>query len=167
MLYAINGPFGRLKNKVQISIKKCLQQLLRTKTINKTILIYKHGAKSDVQTTKMWKNWLLTRKQLDLGPFCGNKMPNRQVIHPIALENTHWIDSKYLCPALVSTMASNTSTLDHIANFPAQTLALLPPPAMATFRTLKVLELMGFNFLNGKPPAQSIAGTYGLLQFQC
>jgi hypothetical protein len=64
-------------------------------------------------------------------------------------------------------MASSTSILNHIANFPTQALALPPTPAVATFRTLKVLELMGFNFLNGGPPAQSIANTYTLLQFQC
>ena len=149
--------------KVVNNVNNCSE---RAKSINKTILLYKHGAKSDVQTTKTWKNWLLTRKQHDFGPFCGSKMPNRQVFHPIALENTHWIDSKYLCPTPVSIMASNTSILNHIANFPAQTRALPPPPAMATFRTLKVLELMGFNFLNGRPPAQSIPGTHALLQFQ-
>ena len=145
-------------------VKNVNSSFKSAKSINKTILLYKHGAKSDVQTTKTWKNWLLTRKQHDFGPFCGNKMPIRQVFHPIALENTHWIDSKYLCPTPVSIMASNTSILNHIANFPAQTLALPPSPAMATFRTLKVLELMGFNFLNGRLHTQSMTDTYALLK---
>ena len=32
--------------------------------------------------------------------------------------------------------------------------------------TLEVWLLTGFNFLNRRPPTRSIAGTYGLLQFQ-
>ena len=39
--------------------------------------------------------------------------------------------------------------------------------AQVPYWTLEVWLLTGFNFLNRRPPTRSIAGTYGLIQFQC
>jgi hypothetical protein len=83
-------------------------------------------------------------------PFCGNRMPDRQVFHSIALENTHWTNSKYLCPTPFTIIPSNSSKLNHIANFPAQTLALPPSPAMATY--LGGLGTHGLQLFKRKTP---------------
>ena len=82
-----------------------------------------------------------------LGLFRAKKMPNHQLFHYTALENTYPIDSEYVLPELYSIMNSNGTKLKHFVHFPAQTLHCPHPPTMASFQTLTAFLVPKLNIL--------------------
>ena len=82
-----------------------------------------------------------------LGLFRAKKMPNHQLFHYTALENTYPIDSEYVLPDLDSIMNSNGTKLKHFVHFPAQTLHCPHPPTMASFQTLTAFLVPKLNIL--------------------